>query len=201
MNFKEQGRFARLLGAAGLLLALGACAGLSSRPAPPDYAGSMAIAQTYADAGQVEAAVAALAQAAALEPAHKEPWLRTAQLRAAQGRHVDALAAAEQVLRRDPADPEAYEITIASGLQVAQRTLERLRGSAQPPDDTRREQAKLIAALMAEVFGPELLVSEEFRTQLARDAINRYRAARNKRLPDARKPEPKGDPLDLLGGD
>ncbi|MGQ4583415.1 tetratricopeptide repeat protein [Lysobacter sp. F60174L2] len=201
MKLKDPARFARLAGAAGLLLALGACASLSGKPAPPDYAGSMAIAQTHADTGQVEAAVAALSQAAALEPAHKEPWLRIAQLRAAQNRHVDALAAAEQVLRRDPADSAAYAITIDSGLQVAQRTLERLRGSAQPPDDARRAQAQLIAALMAEVFGPELLVSEEFRTQLARDAIDRYRAARNKRLPDARKPEPKGDPLDLLGGD
>ena len=195
MNFKEQRRFARLLGAAGLLLALGACASLAGRPAPLDYAAMMAVAQAHAEAGQAEAAVTELA------PAHKEPWLRIAELRAAQGRHVDALAAAEQVLRRDPADGAAYEITIASGLRVAQRTLERLRGSAQPPDDARRAQAQMIAALMTEVFGPELLVSEEFKTQLARDAINRYRAARIKRLPDARKPEPKGDPLDLLGGD
>jgi len=201
MNFKEQRRFARLLGAAGLLLALGACASLAGRPAPLDYAAMMAVAQAHAEAGQAEAAVTALTQAAELEPAHKEPWLRIAELRAAQGRHVDALAAAEQVLRRDPADGAAYEITIASGLRVAQRTLERLRGSAQPPDDARRAQAQMIAALMTEVFGPELLVSEEFKTQLARDAINRYRAARIKRLPDARKPEPKGDPLDLLGGD
>ena len=201
MNFKDPARFARLAGAAGLLLALGACASLAGRPAPPDYAGSMAVAQTYAEAGQMDAAVATLEQAATLEPARKEPWLLIAQLRAGQGRHVDALAAAEQVLRRDPADRSAYDITIASGLQVAQRTLERLRGAAQPPDDARRGQAQLIAALMAQVFGPELLVSEEFKTQLARDAINRYRAARVKRLPDARKPEPKGDPLDLLGGD
>lgn len=187
-------------GAAALLLALGACATLAEPAATPDYDGAMAIARTQVEAGQVREAVATFGQAAAMQPARKEPWLRIARLRAGQGRHVDALAAAEQVLRRDPADQVAYGITIGSGLQVALQTMRRLRAAGQAPDDERAEQARAIALLMTEVFGPELLIPDELRTRLAQEAIENYKSTRAERLPEAQK-KPKGDPLDLLGGD
>ena len=186
--------------AGALALTLTACATLQP-PAAPDYATSMALARSHADGGQAEAAVIALQQAAALDPTRKEPWLEIAGLRYGQGRAVDALSAAEQVLRRDPADATAHELTIASGLQVAQRTMERLRAAGTAPDEQEQAAALAIAGLMAEVFGPEVLLSDEFKAQLAREAVERYRNARTERLPEARQEEPKGDPLDLLGGD
>lgn len=183
-----------------LAVSLSACATLQA-PAAPDYDASMVLARSHADAGQVDAAIAVLQQAAALDPTRKEPWLGIAGLRYRQGRAVDALSAAEQVLRRDPADAQAHELTIAAGLLVAQRTLERLRASGAAVDEAHQAAAREIAALMADVFGPEALVSDEYRQQLAREAVARYRAARLERLPEARQEEPKGDPLDLLGGD
>lgn len=182
------------------MFALSACATL--RPVEtPGFDESMANARAYLAAGQGSAAAGAFKQAAVLDPASKEPWLEIARIRQQQGRHVDALAAAEQVLRRDPTDVDAHEVTIASGLEVAHRTMQRLMAADVSPDEHQKAVGKSIARLMAEVYGPEFLVSEELRTRLAREAIARYRAARTQRLPEARKDEPKGDPLDLLGGD
>lgn len=186
-------------GLAALLLALAGCATLPE-PAPPDPLDPMAVAREHLAAGQTREAVAALERAAATEPARKEPWLEMARLRTIQGRHVDALAAAEQVLRRDPTDQVAYDITVDSGLQVALETMKRLRAAGQAPAEEREEQAAAIVALMAEVFGPELLISTETRTRLAQEAIENYKASRAERLPEAQT-KPKGDPLDLLGGD
>lgn len=194
--------FRRVCSRAGLvavLLVLAACATLPE-PAVPDEGDSMAMARDHLAAGRTREAAAALERAAATQPASKEPWLELARLRATQGRHVDALAAAEQVLRRDPTDQAAYDITVASGLQVALQTVERLRASGQAPDEEYGEQAAAIAVLMAEVFGPELLISAETRTRLAAEAVEIYKASRAERLPEAQT-KPKGDPLDLLGGD
>lgn len=185
-------------GLVALLLAVTGCATLPD-PLPPDQDDAMAAARDRLAAGQTREAVAALDRAAAMEPASKEPWLELARLRASQGRHVDALAAAEQVLRRDPADQAAYDITAASGLQVALQTLKRLLASGQPPDEAHMEQAAAIAVLMADVFGPEVMISAETRTRLAEEAVENYKASRAERLPEAEK-QPKGDPLDLLGG-
>lgn len=188
-------------GLAASLLALAGCATLPE-PVAPDSGDAMAIANGHLAAGQNREAVAALERAAAMEPASKEPWLGLARLRASQGRPIDALAAAEQVLRRDPTDQTAFEITVDSGLQVALQTMKRLRaaGAAQAPEEGRAELAAAIAAVMGEVFGPELLISDETRARLAQKAVEDYRASRAERLPEAQK-KPKGDPLDLLGGD
>lgn len=189
---------------AGLVASLLALAGCATLPEPvaPDPGDAMAIANGHLAAGQTREAVAALEQAAAMEPASKEPWLELARLRASQGRPIDALAAAEQVLRRDPTDQAAFEITVDSGLQVALQTMKRLRaaGAAQAPEEGRAELAVAIAAVMGEVFGPELLISDETRSRLAQKAVEDYRASRAERLPEAQE-KPKGDPLDLLGGD
>ena len=78
--------------------------------------------------------------------------------------------------------------------------MKRLRAAGAASDEERTAQAKVIALLMAEVFGPEFLVTDEFRTRLAQEAVESYRASRAEKLPEAQT-EPKGDPLDLLGGD
>lgn len=190
--------------AAGLAASLLALAGCATVPDPvvPDSADAMAVAREHIAVGQTREAVAALQRAAAMEPASKEPWLGLARLRATQGRPVDALAAAEQVLRRDPTDQAAFEITVDSGLQVALQTMKRLRAAeaGQAPEKGRAELAAAIAAVMADVFGPELLISDETRARLAQKAVADYRASRAERLPEAQE-KPKGDPLDLLGGD
>ncbi len=191
----------RFAGTAALVLVLGSCATLAEEPAAPDYDESMAMAWTHVAADQPRAAITALQQAAMLEPARKEPWLEIARLRAGQGRHIDALSAAEQVLRRDPADPAAADVALTSGLEVARQMMQRLRAGGQVPSERQHEQAQAIAVLMVEVFGPEFLVPAEVKTQLAQAAVEQYKAIRAAQLPDAQKEEPKGDPFDLLGED
>lgn len=193
--FRPAGR----TGLAALLLALGACATFPE-PEPANRGGAVAIARDRLAADQVREAVTVLERAATLQPARKEPWLAIARLRAGQGRHVDALAAAQQVLRRDPSDQAAHEIMIDSGLQVSLRTMQRLRASGQAPGEERSLQAEAIAQQMAEVFGPEVLIPAEARTHIAQEAVEKYKATRSERLLEAQETQ-KGDPLDLLGGD
>lgn len=200
-GLQKPGPFMRAGICALLTLALGACATVGTPAATPDFDGSMAQAHAAMEQGRPDAAVLMWREVAAQFPASKAPWLEIALLRASQGRHVDALEAGEQVLRRDPTDPVAHELTTASGLQVARRTMERLRATNATPDAAATSTARVIATLMADVFGPDFLVSDDYRAEIAREAVARYRLSRSERLPESRQDAPKGDPLDLLGGD
>lgn len=151
-----------------LVLTLGGCASLGASPETPgvsDYEHHVATGWQHARMGRVDEAVAAFERAAVADPARKEPWLQIAQLRLQQGRHVQALAAADQALQRDPSDFIAHDVAIASGMQVARQTMQRLRAAGAEPNEARRAQATELAQLMGEVFGPETLVPEAVRKE------------------------------------
>lgn len=114
-----------------LIATLAACA-TTPQPEPPGYADLLALGQA-AEAGQPAAALDAYTRAAQVDPSRKEPWLRIAMLHRDAGRPVQALAAAEETLQRDPSDVVANEVFIGSGLQIARQTMQRLRPAASRP--------------------------------------------------------------------
>lgn len=198
---KTNGR-ARGVAVLVLLASLAGCATFgAAEPAvggEATVASAMAEADAQRDAGAAAAALKGYAAAAAMDPANKEPWRRIAEVHAQQGRPVDALYAAEEVLRRDPADTGANELFIANALLVAHEAVERLRAGGHGERAEIRLPATAMLARLIEVFGDEA-VPDEVRARLASDAIARYRASQ--RQPEEALPRPVADPLDVLGGD
>lgn len=191
----------RCLAVAAWALALTACATMADpSPAPPDYDRLVGQAQVQAGAGRIDQAVATLERAATADPARSEPWRQIARLRFGAGEYALALAAADEALRRDPADPQARDVFIASGLQIAIETLRRLRAAGDGQVDAQRVQADKLAELMVQVFGAEMLVSEELKASLAQQAIDQWKQTHAGEL-DAQPPERRPSPLDVLGGD
>lgn len=185
----------RALCAAGLALSVAACATTGSSVAP-DYATYMAEAEAALEAGQAEEALHAYWRAASSEPGRKEPWQQITQLHSEAGRSVQALAAAEEVLHRDPADAEAGHLFITNALQATGRALNRVGAGDDSLHATFLPEARALVAQMIAVFGDDT-VPEEVRTKLGKQAVDRYKASHPQReVPK----KPPSDPLDVLGG-
>lgn len=191
----------RCVALAGSALALSACATLAEAPPASGYDVLTAKAQVYVDAGQVDEAVATLRTAATLEPARTQPWQRIARLRFDSGDHALAMAAAQEVLQRDPADQEANDLLVASGLQIAIDTLERLRTAGDAQIETRRARVDALAALLVQVVGADSLLSDELKARLGRQAIEQWKQAHADDADSLQPPEQRSSPLDVLGGD
>lgn len=179
---------------------LGACSTLPAAPAAaPDYATLVDAAQARAQAGQVDQAVAALERAATLEPTRSEPWRKIARWRFDAGEYAQALVAADRALQLDPGDPQARDVRVASGLQIAIQTLRRLQPADPAHVDAQRSRATTLAQLLADVFGAQTLIPQELKARLAQQAIARWKQDN----PATRQtpPEPASSPLDVLGGD
>ena len=180
-----------------LLLALAGCASVGP-PVAAGYEDYMAAAAQAEAAGSPREAVLAYREAIASDPAGKAPWLEIARIEAGQQRPVEALAAVQEVLRRDPADAEANALYLDVVLQLASEGLARLR--ALLPDDrvAYLDRAQALVADAVELFGDEV-VPAAARARYGSEAVERYR----RNLPPVRldeKQEKVSDPLDVLGG-
>lgn len=189
-----------------LTLALAGCATFNAQSAWPlggdadgEYEELMAIAETHAAVGETEAAVAAFQQAAAADGARKEPWLRIAHLRAANGEAELALIAAGEVLRRDPSDTSASDIYLASGLQIAIETLQRLRASDTDQQLHHRPQAQALLETLSQIYAMPEVLPDEVQQSLAQKAVEQWQ--RENPRQEAETVEPVASPLDILGGD
>lgn len=185
----------RALCAAGLALLAAACATTGSSVAP-GYAVYMAQAEAALEAGQPEEALHAYWRAASSEPGRKEPWQQMTQLHSQAGRSVQALAAAEEVLQRDPADADANHLFITNALQATARALNRVGAEDESLQTTFLPEARTLVAQVIALFG-DTTVPEEVRTKLGKQAVDRYKASQPQReVPK----KPPSDPLDVLGG-
>lgn len=187
---------------AWLILTLAGCATLAPSSGPStgngEYAELIAVADTHAALGETEAALAAFQQAAASEPARKEPWLRIARLHAGNDEPTLAMMAAAEVLRRDPADAAASDIYLVSGLQIAVDTLRRLRASDTAQQLQHRPQAQALLELLAQVYAMDEVLPEAVRQRLAQQAVEQWQREQPEEAEQAGQPT---SPLDILGGD
>lgn len=157
-----------LLGAAGLCVGLSSCA--HDEPAPVSsgaVAQSPEAAKTSAQlvsdagykfqAGDTQAALSLLHKAAERDPVAVEPWLRIAQVQFDAKEYGEAIVAANEVLRRDPADRTANSIISVSGLRVAANAIKALRDN-QGLSGTVRSEAEALATQLRSALGEQSLV-------------------------------------------
>lgn len=146
-----------LIGAA----ALAGCA--ADAPQRGERAGLQSLESMLADAdraaaaGQHEKYHAALKAAAASYPAEKAPWLQLAQMRFDRGHYGEAIAQAQEVLQRDPADKQAHSIIAVSGLRLSTRSLAELSQQSNLGGSVRSE-AQELARMLRNTLGEDVLV-------------------------------------------
>lgn len=108
--------------------------------------------------GQPQQAFEQLNQAAKLDPAAKEPWLRKAQIHFEAREYGHAINDAKEVLQRDVNDVTAHSILAVSGLRVSADALAFLRNVDGVKGSTRSE-AESVAKLLRESLGEPILVT------------------------------------------
>lgn len=190
--------------AAALLLAISGCATLAALPSDSllqhDYHASMQLAESHARSGRTDAALAVFQEAAAIDPARKEPWLRMAQLHARNHEPALALLDAGKVLQRDPSDQAASELYIDCGLRIAMDALQRLRASGAAQHSERQPQARALVETIAQIYAVQDLLPEDISERLARQAIEQWQQE-NPQDGQPAAEAPATSPLDILGGD
>lgn len=180
-----------------LALGLAGCATVGP-PVTAGYDQHMAAARAAGDAGAVREAVQAYRDAIAAEPARKAPWLEIARIEVGQQRPVEALAAVQEALRRDPADRDASALYLEVVLQLATEGMARLRALAPGHREAYLGPAQFLVADAIELFGDEV-VPAGARARYGSEAVERYR----RNLPPVRLEDVEqkaSDPLDVLGG-
>lgn len=149
----------RLFGAAMVVAvsALTGCATTTPKTVAPNYDQLMSRAEASVAAGQVEAGLATLDEAAKADTTRKEPWHRIAQLQFDAQNYGRAAVAAEEVLKRDPNDLTADSILTVSALRIAVQAVARLQGRAGSAGSARSEAEKL-AQQMRDSLGEDVLI-------------------------------------------
>ncbi|TXK62606.1 tetratricopeptide repeat protein [Alkalisalibacterium limincola] len=112
-----------------------------------------------ASAGDVEAALAVLDEAARADPTSKAPWMRKTQMHFQAEHYGAAVVSAQEVLARDPDDHVADSYLVVSSLRIAIGTLARMQG----PDGltgAARAEAERLAASMRQTLGEDILVPQ-----------------------------------------
>lgn len=144
-----------------LALSLAACASSGGRKQSlGNYDQLMNSAEAEVSAGRVETALSNFNEAAKADPVRKEPWVRSAQLQFDAGNYGRAIVAAEEVLKRDPADLVADSVLTVSGLRVASESLKRLQGGGAIASETARREAEQLRATMIATMGTEFVTGE-----------------------------------------
>ena len=120
-------------------------------PAPPSLDALAAQAQRAATAGHADQALAIWKNAATVYPADKAPWLAMAQLKYDRSQYADAIAHAQEALRRDPLDAQAGRLLAASGLRLSVAAYADLQAQNSLQGAARSEAQELARQLRASV--------------------------------------------------
>ena len=118
----------------------------------------LAEADQAVEQGKTDDAMRVLDEAARLDPASKQPWLKRAQIRFDARQYGEAITNAHEVLQRDVNDLTAQSILAVSGLRVSAQALDELR-KANEVSGSARSEAETVAKLIKEVLGEPILVS------------------------------------------
>jgi tetratricopeptide (TPR) repeat protein len=162
MKFRSSGLGSPVLLVSALMLTLTACGGseaVKKNTAPP-YEQSMSQAEAYSRNGSSDQALALYQEATRANPAIKDPWLKMAQIHFDRGNYGAAVVAAEEVLKRSPADANADSILTVSGLRIAVQSLTRLRSQtgSSASQGQARVDAEILARKLRETLGDRILV-------------------------------------------
>jgi len=154
-------RSVAVLAIACLLAAVSANAAAAKKLKPRDYTPLMTKAEGNVANGKIEAALVGFNEASLADPTRKEPWLRSAQLQFDAGNYGRAIVAAEEVLKRDPADKVADSVLSISGLRVAAQSLQRLQGNGALSSPTARKEAEKLAATLRATLGTAVFANAD----------------------------------------
>ncbi|GHA82263.1 hypothetical protein [Cognatilysobacter bugurensis] len=147
----------RLVVVATLAFGLADPASAARKKRAPSYEQLMESAEAEISAGRIETGLANFNSAAMADPTRKEPWVRSAQLQFDAGNYGRAIVAAEEVLKRDPADLVADSVVTVSGLRVAAESLKRLQGGGAIASESARREAEQLRATMISTMGNEFV--------------------------------------------
>ncbi|MDR1075785.1 MAG: tetratricopeptide repeat protein [Xanthomonadaceae bacterium] len=123
----------------------------------PAFDRLMAAGDTQLANGAFDAALSTYKEAAQADPTRKEPWVRSAQLYFDSGNYGRAIAAAEEVLQRDPTDAVADSVLTVGGLRIAIKSLNRLQANGTLSSETARLEARQLAAVMRATLDDSVL--------------------------------------------
>ncbi len=193
-------RAVRWVLSAGLGTALAGCATIGA-PDAAQYGDHMAAARAAEAEGSPRRAVEAYRTAVEADPARKEPWREIARIELEQRRPVEALAAAQEVLRRDPADADASMLYLDVVLQLTAEAVARMRAMAPEQREGYLARAQGLVAEAISLFGDTVVPATD-RARYGSEAVERYRRNLPTAPPDIRRDqqEKAPDPLDVLGG-
>lgn len=191
----------RVLCMALLAIAGSGCATMSERGAP-DYAHSMAAAESAVQGDDASVAIQAYHRAAQASPDQSLPWLEIAQLEAEAGDWPQAVAASREVLRRDPDDSVARDIYVRGSLQLAVDALQYLPVNPADIDSPAHEMAAELLERLVGTLGDEAIPADararlkaEVETRLRLPGARATRSRSNLKTPD----KLATDPFDVLG--
>ena len=148
---------ARIGALAVLLAGLTACSTAPKALPAPQLDELLSEASKAAASGNKEQAVTLWKQSAAAFPSEKTPWSAIAQTRYDAEQYGEAIAAAQEVLVRDPNDKLANSIIAISGLRLATRALNDLSRQNSLSGSIKSESQNL-AKLLRESLGETILV-------------------------------------------
>ena len=186
-----------------LALAGSGCATLSQSPTP-DYARSMAAAESALRGDDASAAVEAYRRAAEAAPAQTLPWLEIGEIQAGLADWPQAVAAAREVLHRDPDNAVARDLHLRGSLQLAGESLEYLTPAPSGADNEVRAMATgLLAGLVAKLGDEAIPAATRKRLEARSDGrprrtVPRAAPPRVNANPQAAD-KPAVDPFDVLG--
>lgn len=119
---------------------------------------SLGAAEKAHKQGQTEQALQLLDDAARIDPAAKQPWLRKAQIHFEGRQYGPAITHAQEALQRDVNDLTAQSILAVSGLRVSASALDHLRKANEVTGSTRSE-AESVARVIRQALGEPILIA------------------------------------------
>lgn len=144
----------------------------------------LAAAEKAQKQGQTDQALQLLDEAARIDPAAKQPWLRKAQIHFEARQYGPAITQAQEALQRDVNDLTAKSILAVSGLRVSASALEQLRKANEVTGSTRSE-AESVARIIREALGEPILIAPTAVPPVAEPAPRRNARATPRGVPRA----------------
>lgn len=117
--------------------------------------------QAALDNGKIETAVSLLESASKSNPADATPWIKQAQVQFDADNYPAAIQAADEAMKRDPANKDAKAIAVVASLRVAIRALADMNQDSLLRGSNRSEAERLARALRETLAQDQLVPIED----------------------------------------